>query len=128
MRKKKEKRKMNFLYKTAFILLMLCIPLLVMSQVVAYGLDYPDQSVVFSASGCFLAFLGIIFAMCSKAKKPKERKKRRKKQEPTEAPEIIEADSRELSDVPETTAEALEEASGDVGLTDEKTVDNAPQS
>lgn len=67
----KKKTKMNGLYKTAFILLMVCIPMFLMSIVVAYALEQIYLSAVFSAGGAFLAFLGIIFATVSKPKKPK---------------------------------------------------------
>lgn len=67
----KKKIKMNGLYKTAFILLMVCIPMFIMSIVVAYALEQIYLSAIFSAGGAFLAFLGIIFATVSKPKKEK---------------------------------------------------------
>ncbi len=87
MRKKKNKRRMNFLYKISFILSLLCLPLLVISMIVAYLFEEPEFSVIFSASGAFLAFLGIILGMCSKPKKPKK-KKRKKYKNPEDVPEI----------------------------------------
>ncbi len=87
MRKKKNKRRMNFLYKISFILCLLCLPLLVISMIVAYLFEEPEFSVIFSASGAFLAFLGIILGMCSKPKKPKK-KKRKKYKNPEDVPEI----------------------------------------
>ena len=41
------------------------------ATIVAYALERPYFSAVFSCSGAFLAFLGIIFATCSKPKKRK---------------------------------------------------------
>ena len=87
MRKKKNKRRMNFLYKISFILCLLCLPLLVISMIVAYLFEEPEFSVIFTASGAFLAFLGIILGMCSKPKKPKK-KKRKKYKNPEDVPEI----------------------------------------
>ena len=87
MRKKKNKRRMNFLYKISFILCLLCLPLLVISMIVAYLFEEPEFSVIFSASGAFLAFLGIILGMCSKPKKPRK-KKRKKYKNPEDVPEI----------------------------------------
>ncbi len=87
MRKKKNKRRMNFLYKISFILSLLCLPLLVISMIVAYLFEEPEFSVIFSASGAFLAFLGIILGMCSKPKKPKK-KKRKKYKNPEDGPDI----------------------------------------
>ena len=49
------KRKMNGLYKTAFILMLVAAVLFIVATIVAYA----------------LAFLGIIFATCSKPKKRK---------------------------------------------------------
>lgn len=67
----KNKTKMNGLYKTGFILLMVCIPLFLAAIGVAYLYDI-YFSVIFSGSGAFLAFLGIIFTMASKPKKQKK--------------------------------------------------------
>ena len=64
------KRKMNGLYKTAFILMLVAAVLFVVATIVAYALERPYFSAVF-CSGAFLAFLGIIFATCSKPKKRK---------------------------------------------------------
>ena len=61
------KRKMNGLYKTAFILMLVAAALFIAATIVAYALERP----YFSCSGAFLAFLGIIFATCSKPKKRK---------------------------------------------------------
>ena len=60
------KRKMNGLYKTAFILMLVAAVLFIVATIVAYALERPYFSAVFSCSGAFLAFLGIIFATCSK--------------------------------------------------------------
>lgn len=62
---------MNGLFKTGFILLMVCIVLLIAAIIVAYLFEKTYFSVVFSASGAFLALLGIIFVMLSKPKKEK---------------------------------------------------------
>ena len=66
-----QKRKMNGLYLTGFILLMVCIAMLIAAIITAYLLERPIFSAVFSAGGAFLAFLGIIFVMKSKSKKEK---------------------------------------------------------
>lgn len=60
---------MNGLYKTAFILMLVAVALFIVATIVAYALELPYFSAVFSCSGAFLAFLGIIFATCSKTKK-----------------------------------------------------------
>ena len=65
--------KMNFLYKTAFILLVICIPLFLIAIAVAYLLEEIYLSAIFSAGGAFLAFVGIILAMLSKPKKVKKK-------------------------------------------------------
>ena len=57
---------MNGLYKTAFILMLVAAVLFIVATIVAYALERPYFSAVFSCSGAFLAFLGIIFATCSK--------------------------------------------------------------
>lgn len=62
---------MNGLFKTGFILLMVCIVLLIAAIIVAYLFQSPYFSAVFSVSGAFLALLGIIFVMLSKPKKEK---------------------------------------------------------
>lgn len=66
-----QKRKMNGLFKTGFILLMVCVAMLIAAIITAYLLERPIFSAVFSAGGAFLAFLGIIFVMKSKSKKEK---------------------------------------------------------
>lgn len=66
-----QKRKMNGLYKTGFILLMVCIAMLIAAIIVAYLFEKSYFSAVFSAGGAFLAFLGIIFVMLSKPKEEK---------------------------------------------------------
>ena len=66
-----QKRKMNGLYLTGFILLMVCVAMLIAAIITAYLLERPIFSAVFSACGAFLAFLGIIFVMKSKSKKEK---------------------------------------------------------
>ena len=64
----KSGNKMNGLFKTGFILLMVCIPMFLASLVVAYLLDEAYLSVIFSGGGAFLAFVGIILTMFSKPK------------------------------------------------------------
>ena len=66
-----QKRKMNGLFKTGFILLMVCVAMLIAAIITAYLLERPIFSAVFSAGGAFLALLGIIFVMLSKPKKEK---------------------------------------------------------
>lgn len=80
------KKKMNFLYKIAFILSLMCVPLLVISIIVAYLQEQPEWSVLFSASGAFLAFVGIILGMLSKPKKPKKKRRRKKRTEEAQQP------------------------------------------
>ena len=62
---------MNGLFKTGFILLMVCIAMLITAIIVAYLFQSPYFSAVFSASGAFLALLAIIFVKLSKPKKEK---------------------------------------------------------
>ena len=62
---------MNGLFKTGFILLMVCIVLLIAAIIVAYLFGRPYFSAVFSAGGAFMALFGIIFVMLSKPKKEK---------------------------------------------------------
>lgn len=66
-------KKMNVLFKIAFILLCICIPLLIAGIVVAYLFGKLNFSAVFTGSGCVLCFVGIILAMLSKPKKPKKK-------------------------------------------------------
>lgn len=66
-------KKMNVLFKIAFILLCICIPLLIAGIVVAYLFGRVNFSAVFTGSGCLLCFVGIILAMLSKPKKPKQK-------------------------------------------------------
>lgn len=82
------KKKMNFLYKIAFILSLMCIPLLVISIIVAYLQEQPEWSVLFSASGAFLAFVGIILGMLSKPKKKRRRKKRTEEAQQPPEPQL----------------------------------------
>ncbi len=70
----KNGNKMNGLYKTGFILLLVCIPMFLAALVVAYLLEEIYLSVIFSGGGAFLAFVGIILTMFSKPKKPKKSK------------------------------------------------------
>ena len=60
---------MNGLFKTGFILLMVCIAMIIAAIITAYLFEQTYFSAVFSAGGAFLAFLGIIFVMMSKPKK-----------------------------------------------------------
>lgn len=68
----KKSTKMNFLYKIAFILLMLSIPLILAATAVAYLFEQIYLSAIFSAGGALLMFVGIILAMLSKPKKIKK--------------------------------------------------------
>lgn len=65
--------KMNGLYKTGFILLMVCVVLLIAAISTAYLFEQIFFSAVFSAGGCFLALIGIILVMKSQPKKSKEK-------------------------------------------------------
>ena len=60
---------MNGLFKTGFILLMVCIAMLIAAIITAYLFEQTYFSAVFSAGGAFLALLGIIFVMMIKPKK-----------------------------------------------------------
>lgn len=64
-------KKMNVLFKLAFILLCVSTALLAAGIFVAYALEKTYFSAVFTAGGCVLCFVGIILAMLSKPKKPK---------------------------------------------------------
>lgn len=75
----RKSNKMNGLFKAGFIILLVCIPMFFMSLVVAYIFEEIYFSAVFSAGGAFLAFLGIIFVMCSKPKKIKLKKAKQKR-------------------------------------------------
>lgn len=75
----RKSNKMNGLFKTGFIILLVCIPMFLMALVVSYIYEKMYLSAVFSAGGAFLAFLGIIFVMCSKPKKIKPKKIKRRK-------------------------------------------------
>lgn len=67
----KKTQKMNFLYKISFILLILCLPLFIISIIVAYILEKTYFSIVFSSGGALLAIIGIILCMLSNPKKLK---------------------------------------------------------
>lgn len=71
--------KMNGLFKAGFIILLVCIPMFLMALIVSYIYEEIYLSAIFSAGGAFLAFLGIIFVMCSKPKKIKPKKAKRKR-------------------------------------------------
>lgn len=64
---------MNGLYKTGFILLMVCVVLLIAAIITAYLFEQIYFSAVFSAGGCFLALIGIILVMKSQPKNSKEK-------------------------------------------------------
>lgn len=71
--------KMNGLFKAGFIILLVCIPMFLMALIVSYIYEKIYLAAIFSAGGAFLAFLGIIFVMCSKPKKIKPKKAKRKR-------------------------------------------------
>jgi hypothetical protein len=62
------KNKMNGLFKTGFILLLICIAMFLGALVTAYLFEEIYLSAIFSGGGTFLAFLGIILTMFSKPK------------------------------------------------------------
>lgn len=62
-------KKMNVLFKIAFILLVICILLIFASIIIAYAFDSEKWSSICSATGVLLATVGIILAMFSKPKK-----------------------------------------------------------
>lgn len=66
----KNKNKMNGLYKTGFILLLICVPMFFAALATAYLFEQIYLSAIFSAGGTLLAFVGIILTMYSKPKKP----------------------------------------------------------
>lgn len=67
----KNGNKMNWMFKTGFILLMICIGLFFAAICVAYLVKNVELSVIFSGGGALLAFVGIILTMFSKPKKVK---------------------------------------------------------
>lgn len=101
--------KMNGLFKAGFIILLVCIPMFLMSLVVAYIFEEIYLSAVFSAGGAFLAFLGIIFIMFSKPKKlkPKKARKRKAKKHLQENIETVTDDNTEMSDYSFESAENI---------------------
>lgn len=74
MKRKKEKTKMNGLFKTAFIFLMISIVLFVIAIIFGFAYNNSKISIISSAFGSFLCFLGIVFAMFSKPKKKDKNK------------------------------------------------------
>lgn len=64
----KKRIKMNGLYKTAFILLLVCVVMFIAAIIAAYLIRNQKLSAIFSVIGVFLAFLGIVFATISKPK------------------------------------------------------------
>lgn len=67
----KKADKMNFLYKTAFILMVVCVALLVAALVFSSLLDNITVGVVFAVIGVVLCVVAIILAMFSKPNKQK---------------------------------------------------------
>ena len=67
------KNKMNALYKISFIFSLACIPLLVAAIIIAYVFEGTGLSIIFSASGALLAFVGIILGLLSKPKSDKSK-------------------------------------------------------
>ena len=67
----KKPKKMNGMFKTAFILMLVCAALLVASIVVSYALERTQIAVLIAVSGAVLCVVAIILAMFSKPKQPK---------------------------------------------------------
>ena len=67
----KKPKKMNGMFKTAFILMIICAVLLVASIVVSYALERTQIAVLIAVSGAVLCVVAIILAMFSKPKQPK---------------------------------------------------------
>ena len=67
----KKSKKMNGLFKTAFILMLVCAALLVASIVVSYALEQVQIAVLIAVGGAVLCVAAIILAMFSKPKQPK---------------------------------------------------------
>ncbi len=65
--------KMNFLYKIGFILFIICFLLFITSIITAYLFRVIRISVILSAGGFFLAFVGILLVMFSKPMLEKEK-------------------------------------------------------
>lgn len=65
----KKTPKMNGLYKTAFILLLVCVAAVIAAAVIAYALDLERIGLAVSGLGAVLALVGIILASFSKPKK-----------------------------------------------------------
>ncbi|MCH5300307.1 MAG: hypothetical protein J1E56_03230 [Ruminococcus sp.] len=76
--KRRNRIRMNFLYKIGFILFVIAITLLIAAMVICLIEDAIDHdsflAIIFSMISAFLAFLGIIFTCVSKEKPPKKRK------------------------------------------------------
>lgn len=73
----KKKLKMNWLYKTSFILLLVCFAMFIAAIIAAYLLTNQKLSAIFSFIGVFLAFLGIVFATISKPKAENSKSERK---------------------------------------------------
>ena len=67
----KKPKKMNGMFKAAFILMLVCAVLLVASIVVSYALDKVQIAVLIAVGGAVLCVVAIILAMFSKPKQPK---------------------------------------------------------
>lgn len=75
-----KKTKMNGLYKTGFILLMVSVCVFIAAIITAYLFERVKLSSLLSAGGAFLCLLGIISVMFSKPKKDKPAKTALKEQ------------------------------------------------
>ena len=82
---KKNKIKMNFLYKTAFVLFCIAFCLLIAAMVICLAEDSDAHNsffaILFSTISAGLAFLGIIFACVSKEKKQGKRQRKKHRYE-----------------------------------------------
>ena len=67
----KKPKKMNGMFKTAFILMIICAVLLVASIVVSYALERVQIAVLIAVGGAVLCVVAIVLAMFSKPKQPK---------------------------------------------------------
>ena len=72
----KKPKKMNGLYKAAFVLMLVCVALLVTAIVVSYAVGNEQIAVLTAIAGAVLCVAAIVLAMFSKPKQPKQPKRR----------------------------------------------------
>ena len=67
----KKPKKMNGLYKAAFVLMLVCVALLVTAIVISYAVENEQIAVLTAIAGAVLCVAAIVIAMFSKPKQPK---------------------------------------------------------